>query len=95
MILGVDMSAPLVVTEAVVARLAANPKALAEFPFLRQTVTRQRGCCGGPRTQKFKDALIALSWLPPSKIAVLKSILGVDRIEFQIYTKGQVSRRIF
>jgi len=88
------MAGKAVLDNAMIERLARNPEAVAQFPYLRIAGERQRsgkcGSCGGGNTRRnaFKHIKAMLAGITPDQAAAIKRLLSVDSLEIITRDRG-------
>lgn len=82
-----------VLDQETLARLAASPEAVREFPFLRSAARRSVSCCGRAAATpgRLRAAAEAISALPPGRRAVLKALVGTDRLTVYVVRAGRLT----
>lgn len=82
----------IVLEDAVLRQLAANPANLTKFPFLRAAQQQPASCCGGgPPPINFNSIKQAAVNLPTDKLAELKKILGATKLRAMFHLNGTSS----
>ncbi len=72
--------------------LAGRRDVAAAFPFLAALRVARPGCCGAVAYPPTGPALKAVFALPPARKAVLKRLIGADRVVGSVVRGGRVSR---